>query len=301
MIFKEWYGVYYRTIAKIITAILSGNAEERDLQELVREYAFGESALTILPALREEKWQLLRRDMTTPLKHPPSMPLTLIQKRWLKAVSLDPRIRLFDFQAEGLEDVAPLFTQEDYRIYDQYQNGDPYGDGGYIERFRMLTAAVREKKPVLLTVRTNGRLHTFACMPEKLEYSEKDDKFRLTAAGAHRRQTVNLAKILSCEPYSGKLSPKETEQSAPRKILVLSVHDGRNALERVMLHFAHFEKQAEKISKTDYVLRLWYDPNDEAELVIRILSFGPMVKVLEPESFILCIREKLRKQQRWEL
>jgi len=68
-----------------------------------------------------------------------------------------------------------------------------------------------------------------------------------------------------------------------------------------MLHFAHFEKQAEKISKTDYVLRLWYDPNDEAELVIRILSFGPMVKVLEPESFILCIREKLRKQQRWEL
>ena len=68
-----------------------------------------------------------------------------------------------------------------------------------------------------------------------------------------------------------------------------------------MLHFAHFEKQAERVGKKDYLLRLCYDPNDEAELAIRILSFGPMVKVLEPESFAERIREKLRRQQQWEL
>ena len=121
MIFKEWYGVYYQATAKIITALLSENADEKSLQNLVREYAFGESALTILPALKNEKWHLLRQDVTTPLKNPPTMPLTLIQKRWLKAVSLDPRIRLFKFEPIGLEDVSPLFTEKDYRIYDRYR------------------------------------------------------------------------------------------------------------------------------------------------------------------------------------
>ncbi len=301
MIFKEWYGVYYQATAKIITALLLENADEKDLQDVVRKYAFGESALTILPALKNEKWQLLRGDMTTPLKNPPSMPLTLIQKRWLKAISLDPRIRLFGFDTAGLEDVPPLFTAEDYRIYDQYANGDPFDDNGYIERFRTILNAVRAKSPLFLKIKTRGGIRTFGCMPEKLEYSEKDDKFRLLVSGVRRIPIVNLAKIISCEPYYGKLSFESQEPIADRKTLTLSVHDERNALERVMLHFAHFEKQAERIGKKEYLLRLSYDPNDEAELVIRILSFGPMVKVLEPESFVEEIRKKLRKQQQWEL
>ena len=299
MIFKEWYGVYYQTTAKIITAILSEHPQEKDLQNLVRKCAFGESALTVLPALKNEKWHLLRHDMSTPLKHPPSMPLTLIQKRWLKAISLDPRIRLFDFQADGLEEIEPLFTSEDYRIYDRYTNGDPFDDPNYIERFRTILHAVRTKTPLFLKIGSRGGIRTFGCMPEKLEYSEKDDKFRLLVSGVRRVQTVNLSKIISCEPYFGKLSGAVI--NPPKQTLVLSVHDERNALERAMLHFAHFEKQTERIGKNEYILRLCYDPNDEAELVIRILSFGPMVKALEPESFLERIREKLRKQQQWQL
>ena len=53
-----------------------------------------------------------------------------------------------------------------------------------------------------------------------------------------------------------------------------------------MLHFAHFEKQAECIGRRKYLLRINYDLSDEAEMVIRILSFGPMVRVLEPSSFV---------------
>lgn len=299
MIFKEWYGAYYQTTAKIISAILAGQTDEKDLQNLVRECAFGESALTVLPALKNEKWYLVRRDMSTPLKYPPTLPLTLIQKRWLKAVSLDSRIRLFDFQIEGLEEIEPLFTSEDYRIYDRYANGDPFDDPDYIERFRTILNAVRSKTPLFLKIGSRGGIRAFGCMPEKLEYSEKDDKFRLIVSGVRRIQTVNLSKILSCEPYPGTLSSQTA--IVPKRTLVLSVHNERNALERVMLHFAHFEKQTERIGKNDYILRLCYDPNDESELVIRILSFGPMVKVLEPESFLEHIREKLRKQRQWEL
>ncbi len=43
-----------------------------------------------------------------------------------------------------------------------------------------------------------------------------------------------------------------------------------------------------------------YDKDDETEMVIRILSFGPMIKVVQPEHFINLIKERLRKQKSWE-
>jgi len=64
-----------------------------------------------------------------------------------------------------------------------------------------------------------------------------------------------------------------------------------------MLHFAHFEKQAEKIDDKTYVLKIKYAHDDETEIVIRVLSFGPRVKVLGSESFKEAVIEKIRKQK----
>lgn len=45
-----------------------------------------------------------------------------------------------------------------------------------------------------------------------------------------------------------------------------------------MLHFAHFKRRAERTEDGKYILSLEYDESDEAELVIRVLSFGLMSK-----------------------
>ena len=71
------------------------NLSPADVRAIASQKAFGESLLNIEPALRGQKWQLLLPDGSTPIRHAPSMPLTTLQKRWLKAVSLDPRVRLF--------------------------------------------------------------------------------------------------------------------------------------------------------------------------------------------------------------
>ena len=89
MIFSELYSAYYNTVAAIISGILDGEHSEKELQKIVTDYAFGESVLTIMPSLKSEKWQLMHSDMTTKLEHKPTIPLTLLQKRWLKAISLD--------------------------------------------------------------------------------------------------------------------------------------------------------------------------------------------------------------------
>lgn len=75
MIFNEIYSAYYNAVAKIISAIINGNAEEKSLNKIVEENAFAESMFSILPSLKSEKWQLVHADLTTPFKHIPTMPL----------------------------------------------------------------------------------------------------------------------------------------------------------------------------------------------------------------------------------
>ena len=58
------------------------------------------------------------------------------------------------------------------------------------------------------------------------------------------------------------------------------------------------EKTVEKADENHYVVTLTYDPNDETELLIRILSFGPFIKVTEPKFFVNAIKERLKLQKR---
>ena len=86
MIFHEIYSAYYNTVSKILSSIVNSHGTERDLQKIVAEHAFGESMLTILPSLKSGKWQLVSPDMKTPIIHEPTMPLTTLEKRWLKSI-----------------------------------------------------------------------------------------------------------------------------------------------------------------------------------------------------------------------
>ena len=100
------------------------------------------------------------------------------------------------------------------------------------------------------------------CLPFHLEYSAKDDTFP-------------PARI--CE-------------------LTMLLHDERNGLERVLLHFSHFEKETLHLDDHLYQIKLLYDKNDETELLIRVLSFGPILEVVAPSSFVSLIQDRLQKQ-----
>ena len=298
MIFSELYSAYYNAIASIIAEVIEGEHSEKELQKVVSERAFGESVLTIMPSFKSEKWQLVHPDMTTALEHKPTMPLTTLQKQWLKAITLDPRIKLFGVEIPGLEDVEPLFTQEDYHVYDKYSDGDLFEDEEYIRQFRVILEAMRKGTQIKFEMTNRfGKPMFIRCHPVRLEYSEKDDKFRLVTAGWRSVSTVNLAKIRACVHYTGEKPLDNEVREKLYDIITLKVTDERNALERVMLHFAHFEKQAEKLDKNTYLLKIKYAHDDEPEMVIRILSFGPLVEVIGSENFKKLVIEKLKKQK----
>ena len=299
MIFSELYSAYYNAVAEILKKAINSPINKNDIRKIVDRYAFSESIINIEPALVEERWQLLLPNGTTPIKKEPKMPLTNIEKRWLKAIFSDPRIKLFTDDTIDFPDVEPLFTSEDYYIFDKYTDGDSFEDKQYISNFRTALDSIKNKYP--LTIKMKSRHNnevTFKIIPEYMEYSEKDDKFRLISNDKHYGGTINMGRVISCEKYSGTLKyKKQTIEKAKNETVVFELFDKRNALERVLLHFAHFEKQVEKLEDKKYKVTINYNRDDETELVIRILSFGQMIKVVEPNSFIELIKNRLLKQK----
>ena len=299
MLFSEIYGTYYTVIAQILAKAADGDLTREGMLQIVREQGFEESVLTIPEALESGAWPLIKKDYTTPLEHAPVMPLTALQKRWMKALLADPRIRLFDPPLDGLEDVEPLYPPDTFVYYDRYNDGDPFENPGYIKRFRCILSAIRHKRWLRIWFTgNNGKAHCWKCIPYKLEYSPKDDKFRLISANKRDTLSINLARITNCvmlEPYTEEeYQPRTMKQ----RILVLELKDERNALERAMLHFSHLNKETERIGEDLYKITLFYEREDETELLIRVLSFGPVLKVVYPDDFIEKLVRRLEKQKR---
>lgn len=297
MLFQEIYGCYYESVARIIDQAIKGTLNEKIMHSIIQETAFSESFLTIEPALKNHQWPLLCDDMHTPVKHPSTMPLTLIEKRWLKAILLDPRIQLFDVSIKGLDDIMPLYQMDDIVYFDQYHDHDDYFDPAYIKNFKTIRKALHDQSSVsVYFVTGKGKRANIHGMPLQLEYSQKDDKFRLIIAYHHKKYTINISRILEVEIKEAFHYPKDV-RTEEKKYFVMELVDERNALERVMLHFAHFEKEAKRLDENHYQVKVFYDGEDESELLIRVLSFGPFVKVIEPNHFINQIKRRLLSQK----
>ena len=196
--------------------------------------------------------------------------------------------------------VEALFTEKDFYLYDKYKDGDPYEDEHYIQIFKTVLQAVHQNKKLKVEyTKKSEQTRRFIFLPWKIEYSQKDDKFRCLSVIKNRHAVLNIARIKNCTIADDADEDETSEIELPynnRTSVSLEIYDNRKAMERMMLAFAHFEKTAFQINKNTYRLTINYDAFDETELVIRVLSFGPMVKVLEPQSFVDLVRARIEKQ-----
>lgn len=323
-LFDKIYSCYYNVVRHILEEAAQGPVTKQDMERLCRDYAYQESALTIVPKLTEGIWPLLQNQAPSAwasrLKYPPvTPPLTSLQLSWLKALLGDSRFQLF-FTDEELMDlhhqldhipVAPLYSQDDFYYYDRYRDGDSFHSLGYREHFQTILEALREKR--LLSVAYIGKkkqLNRFTIVPCNLQYSSKDDKFRLCClqklGGMFRRSILlNLERIVDIKLDDQPIPENTPVLSDPCFIpvnkaaepVLLQISGERNSLERCMLHFANYEKHTE-YDETNHcwLCSIYYDMADETELLIDVLSFGPVIRVLGPESFLAQVRNRVNRQ-----
>ena len=317
-LFSEVYNCYYQVLRHLLC---SQNALTMDdiRRQICRE-GFEESLLSILPKLESGAWNLFQRDGELYLSRlTPSFitPLTDLEKAYLKALLADPRMGLFldpeqtkDLEAM-LSGVSPLWRPEQFCFYDRFGDGDPYRDENYRRCFRALLQAQKNRQYAEINYTAPGgkRIRHFY-LPARLEYSVKNDKFRLlalTPAGRHKPGlvTLNVARIQSVRPAEKRLSPPVDlnaviQASYYKEPLRLRIVNRRNALERAMLHFANYEKNTRKIDEDTYECLIYYNQSMETELLIEVMSFGPMLTVLGNERFLNSLKARLQRQLRLE-
>lgn len=296
MLFHEIYGCYYRAVAKMLNLAIEGGLTEKKMYEIVAETAFEESSLIMIPALKKQEWQLLDENLHTPLKHTPDMPLTILEKRWLKTILLDKRVKLFlEPVPENTElaDTDPLFFPEDIVYFDRYADGDDYDDPAYIANFRLIRQAIAERRKLKVTFRNSREQKRCEILePVQLEYSDKEDKFRVLCADRQSIKTVNLGRIVQCELLEDTFPENVRLKEREKKVLKFILTDERNALERAMMKFSHYKKEVERRDAENYLVTLEYDVDDETDVLIQILSFGSYIEVTAPDR----MREELRKR-----
>ena len=104
-VFHEVYSAYYLAVEQMIALALDGQLNQSRAWELCSRLAFKESFDLIWTAIRREDWHVIPANGDLPYSKAPDRPLTLLEKRWLKAVLLDPRMKLFNIEMNGLTGV----------------------------------------------------------------------------------------------------------------------------------------------------------------------------------------------------
>lgn len=129
------------------------------------------------------------------------------------------------------------------------------------------------------------RLH-HQYLPCKLEYSVKNGCFRIDTVIPTELHTTKMPDI-----------NRILQQAYYKEPVTFLLVNERNALERAMLQFANYEKNTRRLEGNTYECQIYYNKLNETELLIEILSFGPMLKVTENESFLQLIQTRLKKQR----
>ncbi len=206
MVFHEVYGNYSSVVAAILSESMNGTLDDKRMYEIIQEKAFEKSIAIHSEAIKARDWGLLGR-VHADNEHKARRPLTTLQKRWLKSLA-GSRVRLFSPKEDGLEDVEPLYRQEDIVYFDRSGDGDPYEDEQYVENFRLILRSFREKRKIRLDFVTGrGKVYSWFCIPWKLEYSIRTTSFGLSLFTLGRIRTINVARINTCRwrIYGGRV------------------------------------------------------------------------------------------------
>ena len=316
-IFSEIYGTYFRIAAKLLENEIT---DEKTVRETVLRDGFRDSVLFLPQKLipSGEDWGLFSRTADGKLrritKNAPVKVLTKLQKMWLKAKLSDPRIRLFmDGETlsrldERLAGIRPLYKSEQFGFTDRFSDSDDYLSSDYIRNFRAALDAVKHRRIVFIEfVSGHGKRISGRFVLLKMEYSPKNDKFRVYCCmlrndKARNSAVINIGRITSITD-TGRVfrTPVSIDELfSGRKCsrpAVVRVTTERNGVERFMTEFASYEKHTVRDLETgEYTVELWYDEQDETELLIRLLSFGPVIEILDPPELREQARCRVKRQ-----
>lgn len=307
-LFSEIYSTYYQITEKILKKKVVTKAE---VLNIICKNGFSETVLFLEPKLiGEDHYGLLTEKngiYRSILKKEPHIPLTFLEKRWLCAILHDRKSSLFLDKNQKQElcnllGAEPLYQNQFLHFFDRFSDGDDYGKEQYINHFRNILRSLNNHTLIKISFHTRkGDRVTHYFLPVKMEYSSKNDRFRVHVVRYRKGNAIdigiiNLSQVTLTEctditPVANCVKVHEKREA------VIKITEERNAVNRFMMEFAELERISEYDEETkECLVRMKYNFKDETEILIRLLSFGPVVEVLEPLDFRKKMKERIDKQ-----
>lgn len=316
--YNEIYGAYYYMMGRILEKASEGPVTAREIDEIVSAYGFAESALYFTPdALSQDGsgYNLLKKTQNgyvSILRNKPAKCLTQDQKRLVKTLLKDKRIRLFmgDADIESFESILkgaePLYDINDIILTETAADGDDYGDEGYRVRFKTLLQAIKRNQVLRIVYDSSrGERKTVKIAPYKLEYGLRDDKFRLCGVSIFRDKPsryikLNIARMISIIPAETRTDidfERFIEMKMLKSPIDIEISDFRNGFERIFIGLSNYKRTSVFNEETGKcTMRIYCMDDDVQELLIMMLSFGPAIRVIGPEDFREKYVDRVKKQ-----
>lgn len=313
-LFSELYNCYFQVAKSLLE---HHTLSDHELRDEVTKLCYEESMFFLLPKLTSKEWGLFRKEgevWVSDLSNDFYTPLTKLQLSYLKAILMDEKIQLFLDKKEiatlqeQLWDVHPLWQPEDFYYFDRFTDHDDYSTPIYKKNFQKIMEAIKNHEYIEVQYQnSSGKISTLSCLPCRLEYSIKNDRFRILSikdptVAKPELLILNLSRILQIDTIQKKAIPFPNINDVIRsnyelEPVCLHIQTKRNALERAMLQFANYEKNTTKLDENTYECLIYYNKMVETELLIEVLSFGPLIKVVGNERFLKLLRNRLIRQK----
>lgn len=306
-LFNDYKNRYYRCIQNIINQIYNGEKyDKKDIRKILHNAYLEEESILVNELVNKNFFKFeddivkLRIDYNIPIR------LNDLELAYLKMFVEDDEFNkvlndeILEKLKKNLNDVQSL----DYNKFWKRENIDKYGDSLKNNEIRnnilILEKAILNNKYIKYSSKNrNGDIfENKIAYPYKIEYSIKNNKYRLIIFFDNRAIKINIdsitdIKILEERDVLEKEKIQIQDFIKNRKNigepLVLKIEDNNNTLDRCFNLFSAYDKKYYYDTDNNLILNIYYHNFDEAEIVRDILSLGKSVIVLEPKK----IRDKV--------
>ena len=193
-----------------------------------------------------------------------------------------------------------MYKKDTFDFYDIYTDGDDFSNKEYKRNFQRLVKATEQNQCVFIKYKSkNNKIIYGDFIPENIEYSQKNNRFRLICTNLSFNGLKTVINISSIKSVSVKEQKNDDiiKKNNKKVYAEIEVSNERNGIERFMSEFASLEKITE-FDKTagKCKVKLSYNSWDEAEILVRLLGFGTIIKVNSPERLVNKIKKRVKKQ-----
>lgn len=239
------------------------------------------------------------------------IPLTAWELRWLCSILHDEKMKLF-LSTETIEKLLSMLPEittpikfSNITVFDRYNSISHKVNE---ETFRTIISALH--MDVVLQIKYldgKGRKYEGTYCPLHIEYSKRDDRFRLYVVdtASMRIHIMNIDGITSIYLDDNNFNPDDYQTilsnylQKTRKQITVEFIDTKNIPDRLLNEFAPWQKRCELIDSVTKLYRftLYYYKKDELDVLIRLMSYGPYIRIVDKNHFIYKeLMERIEKQ-----